>query len=107
MFSRSWDDPASWQASASIGGSPGSADQIAGDADGNGRVDLVDVAIVQAHLGALSGATRLTGDLNGDGMVNRTDAMIVGSNFGRSNSSPGPSAPAAVVRAASARTDRW
>lgn len=96
-----WNDPASWQASALTGGSPGSADQIAGDVDGNGRVDLVDVAIVQTHLGTLSGATRLTGDLNGDGMVNRTDAMIVGSNFGRSSVSPSPAA-AAIVRAASA-----
>ncbi|MEX2186675.1 MAG: dockerin type I domain-containing protein, partial [Pirellulales bacterium] len=76
------------RASYSTGGSPGQRDWLPGDANGDDRVDLVDVAIVQTHFGALSGATRSTGDLNGDGAVSRGDVALVAGNFGRSAAVP-------------------
>ncbi|RIK81458.1 MAG: hypothetical protein DCC68_08570 [Planctomycetota bacterium] len=92
-----WSDPASWRPSFAIGGSPGSDDFVPGDADGNGRVDLTDLAIVQRSLGTASGATRATGDFNGDGAVNRQDAAILARNFGRSLPALSPAAAAVVA----------
>lgn len=96
----SWNDPTAWRASFANAGSPGSADLLPGDVDGNGRVDLADAAIVQANLGTPGGATLDRGDANGDGTVDRADAAIVGRNFGRSAlPAPVPAAPAAFVTA--------
>lgn len=93
-----WSLGTAWKASGSIGGSPGGPDQLAGDVDGNLRVDLVDLAILQRSLGTASGATRGQGDLDGDGAVTRGDAAILAANFGRSSAAP--EAPLAVVASA-------
>ncbi|HHZ08998.1 MAG TPA: hypothetical protein GX405_09500 [Rhizobiales bacterium] len=97
-----WNDPAAWRPSYAIGGSPAADDTPALDGDLNGdlRVDLLDLAILQANLGTLSGATRASGDLNGDAKVTVADAAILSRNFGRTAPSPVPSAPAAIVREA-------
>lgn len=50
-----------------------------GDFNGDGRVDLHDLAIVQGRL-TLSGP----GDANGDGVVDRRDLAMVAGNFGKS-----------------------
>ncbi|RIK79889.1 MAG: hypothetical protein DCC68_12250 [Planctomycetota bacterium] len=104
-----WNDPAAWRPSYAIGGSPAADDTpvLDGDLNGDLRVDLLDLAIVQANLGTLAGATRASGDLNGDAKVTAADAAILAQNFGRSAPSPIPSAPAAIVRSArSPRADR-
>ncbi|RIK81830.1 MAG: hypothetical protein DCC68_07805 [Planctomycetota bacterium] len=104
----SWNDGAAWRPSFAIGGSPGLPDEpvgLLGDFDGDGRIGLADLAILQAHLGTASGATSLTGDMNGDGAVNRLDAAEFARRFGQGGAIP--SAPAAVVarqRAVSANT---
>ncbi|MEX2188122.1 MAG: lamin tail domain-containing protein [Pirellulales bacterium] len=92
-----WDLGGSWQPSFNIGGSPGAEDTASLDGDVNGdlQVDLVDLAIVQSHIGTTSGATRELGDLNGDGAVNRADVAILAANFGRHLANA--AAPAAVV----------
>jgi hypothetical protein len=92
----SWNDPAAWRASYENGGSPGSEDDLPGDANGDLRVDLADVAVVQAYMGA-TGATRAQGDLDGDGNVGRSDAALAARNFGRSIVEPAPSAAAAIA----------
>lgn len=93
----SWDTGASWRPSNAIGGSPGSPDFVQGDVDGNNQVNLVDLAILQRHLGTAAGATRSIGDLDGDGDVDRTDAAILAKNFGRTST---PGSPAAAAAAA-------
>jgi hypothetical protein len=98
----SWSLPTSWQASAATGGSPGRSESTPGDVNGDGRVNLVDLAILQSHLGMTTGAARIDGDLNGDGAVNRADVAILAANFGKSGA---PGSPAAVsARASSAST---
>jgi hypothetical protein len=81
-----WGDGASWQPSIAVGGSPGEFDAsiLAGDVNGDLRVDLTDLAMLQSHFGLATSATRSQGDLNGDGAVDRADAAILASNFGRS-----------------------
>ncbi|RIK81223.1 MAG: hypothetical protein DCC68_09090, partial [Planctomycetota bacterium] len=101
----SWNDGASWRPSHAWGGSPGKPDRLPGDVDGNDRVNLADLAIVQAHFGTSAGAARAQGDLDGDGDVDRADAAVLARNFGRAyppNSASPAAAPAAVI----ARTDR-
>ncbi len=102
----SWNDGASWRPSFELGGSPGSADLMAGDVDGNLRVDLVDVAILHRSLGVASGATRAQGDVNGDGAIDRRDVAVVAKNFGRSFTltPPSPVASRAASVVASARS---
>ncbi|MEX2185755.1 MAG: lamin tail domain-containing protein [Pirellulales bacterium] len=92
----SWNDGASWRPSFELGGSPGSPELMAGDANGDLRVDLIDLAIVQGAMGTTSGAVRSTGDLNGDGGVDRADVAILAHNFGRAVTLA-PTPPAAVV----------
>lgn len=92
-----WSLPSSWRASYTVGGSPGSTDDLPGDVNADGRVDLVDAAIVQQHLGTTNGATLAIGDANRDGAVNRTDAAFVARNFGRGVPTPGASAARAVL----------
>jgi hypothetical protein len=94
------DEPAAWRASFEHHGSPGRADLLPGDANGDLRVDAVDLAIVQANLGTMLGATRGRGDLDGDGDIDRADVATLAANFGRSVASPSPSpsaSPSAVV----------
>ncbi|MSP14497.1 MAG: DUF2012 domain-containing protein [Chloroflexi bacterium] len=55
----------------------------AGDANGDNRVDLLDLVLIGAHYGEnpLSDARA---DMNGDGVVNLFDLVLVGNNFGLS-----------------------
>ena len=96
-----WNQATAWRTSREIDGSPGKPDTLRGDANGDDRVDHVDLAILQLHFGQLSGASRADGDLTGDGAVNRADAAILARNFGRSYPDPdpsqAPSPPAAIV----------
>ncbi|RIK81824.1 MAG: hypothetical protein DCC68_07760 [Planctomycetota bacterium] len=94
-----WSVGSAWRPSGQIGGSPGTEDQtgVEGDVDGDGRVDLVDLGILQRSLGTASGATPEMGDLNGDGAVNGADAAILARNFGRGSAPPSPPAAASVV----------
>lgn len=108
-----WNDPANWRASFADGGSPGTPDvdspSIAGDFDGDDRVGLSDLMILQRHFGAASGATPAQGDANGDGAVNAADLAIVAGNFGEGATTPGPSAAAAdavLAQAGAAATAR-
>lgn len=90
----SWSDGPGWRASAAVGGSPGSADgiDVAGDVNGDLRVDLVDLAILQSHFGVVSGGLGSQGDLNGDGAITRADAAILAKNYGRNAGSGSPAA---------------
>jgi hypothetical protein len=90
-----WAEPTAWRASQSVGGSPGAADHLTGDLNGDNRVDIGDLAILQSNLGTTSGAAYAQGDLNGDGAVNRQDAARLAQNFGASISPP--QSPAAIV----------
>lgn len=53
-----------------------------GDLDGDGDVDIADLAQLLAHFGTLSGATYADGDIDGDGDVDIGDLAILLSNFG-------------------------
>ncbi|MEX2186066.1 MAG: lamin tail domain-containing protein [Pirellulales bacterium] len=99
-----WNVGSSWRPSFTVGGSPGRDDlppPLPGDVNGDGRVDLVDLMIVQTHLGTLAGAMRSIGDLNGDAMVTRADAAILALGFGSRTPIPSPSSAAALVVATS------
>ncbi|RIK78383.1 MAG: hypothetical protein DCC68_15310 [Planctomycetota bacterium] len=102
-----WSQPTGWRASSAAGGSPGQSDDAPGDVNGDGGVDLVDLAILQTHFGLAAGALRTQGDLDGDGAVGRSDAAILASNFGRAAlaapASAAPSPAAAAVASASRR----
>jgi hypothetical protein len=100
-----WNDAASWRASGSVGGSPGEEDStlVAGDVNGDRRVDLVDLAILQSHFGLTTNANRAQGDLNGDGAVTRADVAELARNFGRDVVSPVPQAASVVVAAGNER----
>ncbi len=108
LVASAWNSPASWRASFEIGGSPGSPDLLLGDFNGDLQVNLADLAILQANMGTLAGATALDGDMNGNGTVDRLDAAQFARRFGRgvvapaSNDAAAASAPASVVRSASA-----
>lgn len=55
-----------------------------GDINGDGVVNLTDLAILLSNFGVGTGATRSNGDLNGDGAVNITDLAILLAAFGSS-----------------------
>lgn len=52
-----------------------------GDTDGDGDVDLTDLAVTLANFDTPSGATRHDGDADGDGDVDLTDLALTLSNF--------------------------
>lgn len=54
----------------------------AGDLDGNGCVDITDLAIQLSNFGVTGGATAEDGDLNGDGDVDIEDLAGLLANFG-------------------------
>lgn len=58
---------------------------IAGDANGDGNVDLLDLDILGANFGTVGGGTIATGDFNADGNVDLLDLDILGGNFGTSS----------------------
>jgi hypothetical protein len=56
--------------------------QIPGDVDHNGVVELADLATLLAHFGTQSGATYEEGDLDADGDVRLADLAILLAHFG-------------------------
>ncbi|MEX2185449.1 MAG: lamin tail domain-containing protein [Pirellulales bacterium] len=96
-----WGNGPSWRPSFATAGTPGADDPILADIDGNGRVDLSDLAIIQRYFGTIGGATPAMGDLNGDGNVNRADVARLAAYFGHQTPvAPAPSAahsPAAAL----------
>lgn len=54
---------------------------IQGDLNGDGRVDLSDIAILLSSYGCVG--TACPGDINGDGIVNLSDLAIGLANYGR------------------------
>jgi hypothetical protein len=55
---------------------------IAGDADGNGKVEMEDFDILKTHFGAPG--TKSDGDANGDGRIDLNDFGLLKLNFGKS-----------------------
>jgi probable HAF family extracellular repeat protein len=65
-----------------------SAALVAGDANGDGKVDLTDFGILKSNFG--SGTTLAQGDFTGDGKVDLTDFGILKSNFGQTGAAAVP-----------------
>lgn len=102
-----WGDGTRWRPSFEVGGSPGAADRMLGDFDGDNDVDLRDVVFLQGRIGTPSGATALTGDLTGDGAVDRKDVARLMRSYGRSYTPPSASpAPAPASALVTTRLDR-
>jgi uncharacterized protein (DUF2141 family) len=59
-----------------------SLSRIAGDANGDRKVDVSDLGILAANYGLTSGATWDKGDFNGDGKVDVSDLGILAANYG-------------------------
>ena len=57
------------------------AERIAGDANGDGRVDGSDVTILAGNWQVLENATWEMGDFNGDGRVDGSDVTILAGNW--------------------------
>lgn len=76
---------------------------LPGDFTGDGRVDLADLARLQAHLGTLSGASFADGDMTNDGVVDRRDAAAFSQVFGRQQATA--SAPAAIIATATRKRE--
>ena len=75
-----WGTAEGWRASRAIHGSPGqSDDQILGDTNGDGVVDIVDLNNVRNNFGEGG-----LGDTNQDGNVDITDLNNVRNHFGQS-----------------------
>jgi probable HAF family extracellular repeat protein len=55
---------------------------IPGDANLDGRVDGLDLALTVKHLGQTCGASFTQGDFTGDGMVSMADVLIIKNRFG-------------------------
>jgi hypothetical protein len=98
-----WSVPQGWQPSRELGGSPGETDVLRGDFNGDSRVDGLDLAILQANLGTVSGATHAVGDMSRDGAVGRDDVALFLANFADTYSPPVVPSPAAVPGAVVAR----
>ena len=71
---------------------------LAADFNGDGRVDLNDLAFLQSNLGRGNNVTAANGDLNGDKFVNGRDVAIFASYYGHGATST-LSSPAAVAQA--------
>ncbi|MBI5862946.1 MAG: hypothetical protein HZB38_00250 [Planctomycetes bacterium] len=83
--------PSLYNKEAVSGGIPGAqspkliivlAQGIDGDLDGNGCVDITDLAVLLGHFGTASGAQLGDGDIDGDGDVDLTDLAALLSHFG-------------------------
>ena len=57
----------------------------AGDANGDGRVDINDLTMLLTNYGKTAGMGWSTGDFNGDGNVDINDLTIVLTNFGKTS----------------------
>ena len=63
--------------------SPAQDAKIAGDANGDGIVNILDLVLVASHFGESTDATQvLNPDVNGDGIVNILDLVLVANNIG-------------------------
>ncbi len=63
--------------------SPAQDAKIAGDANGDGVVNILDLVLVASHFGESIDATQvLNPDVNGDGIVNILDLVLVANNIG-------------------------
>lgn len=64
------------------------ASGLEGDLNGDGKVDIKDLALLGKAFGSYEGHPRwnATYDLNGDGKVDLLDAAIVMKNFGKTAS---------------------
>jgi uncharacterized protein (DUF2141 family) len=72
-------------------------DVLQGDINGDGRVNLIDLAILQSSIGLTSGASAAQGDWNGDGAVDRADVAILLKNLGRSLAAPSQAASPSIA----------
>jgi hypothetical protein len=72
-----------------------SFDDVAGDVNGDGKVDLNDFGILKANFG--KGATRAEGDLNSDGKVDLSDFGMLKAHFGTAATVPEPSTVALLA----------
>ncbi len=75
-------DNAQWFAEDGSTTSTTTTTEKAGDVNGDGLVNALDLSIMLSHWNA-TGATRAQGDLNGDGVVNAADLSILLSNWGK------------------------
>jgi len=99
-------DPASWQASAEIGGTPGrpaGAIALEGDTNGDGQVNVIDLNNVRNNFGA--DGPGVVGDTDGNNRVDVSDLNAVRNNFGASLPNPSPlaAAPQVVQTSAASR----
>lgn len=72
-----WGLAESWRPSTAINGTPGSNEGVAGDTNGDGLVDLVDLNNVRNNFGGVG-----LGDTDGNGVVDLDDLNAVRNNFG-------------------------
>jgi hypothetical protein len=95
LFDRdSWDLPTGWRASYATGGSPGRADLLYADQNGDGSVGLADLILLRNKIGTAN----LTGDINNDGVVNVADVVSFVSSYRVSTTAaPSPAASSLVV----------
>jgi formylglycine-generating enzyme required for sulfatase activity len=80
-------------------------DKLAGDANGDGAVDVGDLGILAANYGKASGAVWSEGDFNSDGAVDVGDLGILAAHYGTNSSSANWSGDYAKVFGLSATDD--
>ncbi len=61
---------------------------LAGDANGDGEVDVTDLGILATNYGTTSGAEWAEADFNGDGKVNVTDLGVLATMYGKTIEAP-------------------
>lgn len=86
-----WNQQAAWRSSFVTGGTPGTDDQLPGDANQDGQVDIEDLNLVRERFGQPG-----EGDVNGDGIVDLEDLNEVRNSIGLSNNPPPLTTPSRV-----------
>lgn len=79
---------------------------LEGDLNGDNRVGIADLMVIQRNLGIASGATAAQGDLDGNGAVNRADVARFAQLFGSADASQSPAAAEASALTASVSATR-